>query len=86
MCICHSVYPSSHNNLTIKYSTAVLSGGGQGFACRIHLVAIVADANLELDRFTGFLQHARTVEHCTEGVLPLSLVLLYTERKRFNSM
>lgn len=62
--------------LTIKNSTAVLSGGGQGFACGVQFVAIVTDADLKLDWFAGFLDHGSAVENCTQAVFPPPLVLL----------
>lgn len=44
-------------SLTIKHSTAILSGGGQRFAGGVQLVAVVADADLKLDGLSWFLYH-----------------------------
>lgn len=64
MCL-HDVTRLAASSLTIKYSTAVLSGGGQWFAGGVQFVAVVTDADLKLDRFSGFLDHGGTVEDCT---------------------
>lgn len=40
---------------TIKYSTGILSGGGQWFAGGVQFVAIVTDADLKLDWLSWFL-------------------------------
>ena len=70
---------ASEHVLTVKHSIAVLGGGWRGFAGRVQLVTVVADADLKLDRFSWLLEHARTVEHGAQRVLPLSLVLLLRE-------
>lgn len=62
--------------LTIKYSTAILSGGSQWFAGGVQFVAIVTDADLKLDWFSRFLNHGGAVEDGTQTVLPPPLVLL----------
>lgn len=64
------------SSLTIKHSTAILSGGGQRFAGGVQFVAVVADADLELDGLSWFLYHGGAVEDCTQTVLPPPLVLL----------
>lgn len=51
--------------LTIKNSTAKLSGGGQRFACGVQFISIVSNADLKLNRFSRLLKHAGTVEHGT---------------------
>lgn len=45
------------SDLTIKDSPAVLGGGGQRQAGRIELVAVVPDADLELNGIVDILQH-----------------------------
>lgn len=65
---------------TIKHSKAVLSGGRQGFAGGVQLVTIVTNADLKLDWLTRLLEHAGTVKHSAQGVLPPPLVFLYSER------
>lgn len=70
---------------TIKNSKAVLSGGRQGLAGRVQLVAIVPNADLKLDRFTWLLEHTRTVKHSAQRVLSPSLVSL-CEKKRMCEM
>lgn len=62
--------------LTIKHSTAILSSGCQWFASGVQFVAIVTDADLKLDWFSRFLNHAGAVEDCTQTVLSPPLVLL----------
>lgn len=52
-------------SLTIKYSTAILSGGGQRFAGVVQFVAVVTDADLKLDWFARVLNHGGAVEDCT---------------------
>lgn len=71
--VCDQIYSSF---FTIKHSTAILSGGSQRFAGRVQLVAIVPNAELKLDWFSGFLNHGCAVEDCTKTVLPPPLVLL----------
>ena len=63
-------------SFTIKHSTAVLGSGGQWFTGGVQFVAIVADADLKLDWFARLLEHAGTVEHGTQTVLPPTLVFL----------
>lgn len=62
---------------TIKHSKAVLGGGRQGLAGGVQLVTIVTNADLELDWLARFLEHARTVEHSAQRVLPPPLVSLH---------
>lgn len=50
-------HETSAPSLTIKHSTAVLSGGGQWFAGGIQFVAVVADADLKLDWLPRLLYH-----------------------------
>ena len=64
------------SSLTIKHSTAVLSGGGQRFAGGVQFVAVVTDADLKLDWLSWFLYHGGAVEDRTQTVLPPPLVLL----------
>lgn len=45
------------SGLTIKDRPAVLGGGGQGQAGRVELVAVVPDADLELNGIVDVLQH-----------------------------
>lgn len=45
------------SSLTIKDRPAVLGGGGQRQAGRIELVAVVPDADLELEGIVHVLQH-----------------------------
>lgn len=68
------------SGLTIKDRPAVLGGGGQRQAGRIELVAVVPDADLELDCIINILQHGGRVEGGEEGILAPSEVLLGTER------
>lgn len=65
---------------TIKDSKAVLSGGRQRLAGGVQLVAIVPNADLELDGFTWLLEHAGTVKHGAQRVLPPPLVFLREEK------
>lgn len=65
---------------TIKDSKAVLSGGRQRLAGGVQLVAIVPNADLELDGFTWLLEHARAVKHGAQRVLPPPLVFLREEK------
>lgn len=53
--------PSRHaaSGLTVKDRPAVLGGGGQRQAGVIELVAIVPDADLELNGIVDVLQHGR---------------------------
>lgn len=53
------------SSLTIEYSTAILSGGGQWFAGGVQFVAIVTDADLKLDWLSWFLYHGGAVKDCT---------------------
>lgn len=62
---------------TIKDGKAVLSGGRQRLASRVQLVAVVPNADLELDGLTWLLKHARTVKHCAQRVLSPPLVFLH---------
>lgn len=62
---------------TIKDGKAVLGGGRQRLAGRVQLVAVVPDADLELDGLTWLLEHARTVKYCAQGVLSPPLVFLH---------
>lgn len=64
------------SSLTIKYSAAILSGGGQRFAGGVQFVTVVTDADLKLDWLSWFLYHGGAVEDCTQTVLPPPLVLL----------
>lgn len=70
--------------LTIENCTAVLGGRGQRFARRVQLVAVVSDANFELNGFSGFLEHTGTVEDRTQRVLSFSLVFLLTKKRMLN--
>lgn len=67
--------------LTVKYSTAVLGCGCQRHAGGVQLVAVVTDADLELDWLTGLLEHAGAVEHSTQRELPPPLVLLKAQTR-----
>lgn len=55
----------SVEKLTVKNSTAILSGGGQRFACGVQFISVVSNADLELNGFSRFLKHTGTVEHGT---------------------
>lgn len=66
---------------TIKHSKAVLGGGRQGLAGGVQLVTIVTNADLELDWLTRLLEHARTVKHSAQTVLPPPLVFLHSVKK-----
>lgn len=68
------------SSLTIKDRPAVLGGGGQRQAGGIELVAVVPDADLELEGVVDVLQHGGRVEGREEGVLAPPEVLLETER------
>lgn len=68
--------------LTIEHGPAVLRGGGQGQAGVVKLVAIVANADLELDGIVHVLQHGGRVEGSKEGVLPPPQVLLQEAQER----
>lgn len=61
---------------TVKHSKAVLGGGRQRLAGGVQLVSIVANADLKLDWLTRLLEHARTVEHSAQRVLPPPLIFL----------
>lgn len=63
---------------TIKHSKAVLGCRCQWLAGGVQLVTIVTNADLELDWLAWLLEHARTMEHSAERVLPPPLVFLYT--------
>lgn len=71
--VSHQIVVSS---LTIKYSTAILSGGGQWLAGGVQFVTVVTNADFKLDWFSRFLYHGGAVEDCTQTVLPPPLVLL----------
>lgn len=64
-CFTEQVRTQSRVSLTVKHSTAILSGGGQRLAGVVQFVAVVTDADLKLDWFTGVLNHGGTVEDCT---------------------
>lgn len=64
------------STLTVEHSAAVLGGGGQGFAGGVELVAVVADADLELDGLPRVLQHGGRMEHGGQAELPPALVFL----------
>lgn len=64
------------STLTIKNSAAVLGGRRQGFAGGVKLVAVVADAHLELDGLPRVLQHGGGMEHSSQAELPSALVFL----------
>lgn len=63
-------------SLTIKHSTAILGCGGQWFAGGVQFVAVVADADLELDGLSWVLYHGGAVEDGTQTELPPPLVFL----------
>ena len=67
--------------LTVKHSTAVLGCGCQWHAGGVQLIAVVANADLELDWLTGLLEHAGAVEHSTQRELPSPLVLLKAQTR-----
>lgn len=73
--------PAMHatSSLTIKDRPAVLGGGGQRQAGGVGLVAIVPNADLELDGVIGVLQHGGRVEGSKERVLAPPEVLLGAE-------
>lgn len=68
--------PKTAPPLTIEHSAAVLSGGGQRLAGGVQLVAVVADAELELHRLPWVLDHGGAVEYGAQAELPPPLVLL----------
>lgn len=61
----HTTGEDTAGSLTVKHSTAILSGGGQRLAGVVQFVAVVTDADLKLDWFAGVLNHGGTVEDCT---------------------
>lgn len=70
------------SSLTIKHSTAVLSGRGQRLTGVVQFVAIVTDADLKLYWLAGVLNHGGAVEDCTETELPPPLVFLLKRENR----
>lgn len=68
--------------LTIKDGKAVLSGRRQRLAGGVQLVAVVANADLELDGLTWLLEHARAMKHGAQGVFPPPLVFLHGKKRR----
>lgn len=78
----YSESPARHaaSSLTIEDRPAVLGGGGQRQAGGVELVAIVSDADLELDSIINILQHGGRVEGGKERVLAPPEVLLGAER------
>lgn len=66
--------------LTVKDRPAVLGGGGQRQARGVELVAIVPNADLELDGIVHILEHGGRVEGGKEGVLTPPEILLGAER------
>lgn len=79
--------PAMHaaSSLTIKDRPAVLGGGGQRQAGGVELVAIVPNADLELDGVIDVLQHGGRVEGSKERVLAPPEVLLGAERAALGS-
>lgn len=72
-------YSVQISRLTIKDGTAVLRCGGQRFAGGVQFVAIVTDADLKLDWFSGLLDHGGAVEDCAKAVFSPPLVFLIVE-------
>lgn len=67
---------AEQSTLTVEHGAAVLGGGCQGFAGAVELVAVVADADLELDGLARVLQHRGRVKHSSQAELPSALVFL----------
>ena len=67
---------------TIKHSPAELGGGGQREAGVVELVAVVTDADLELDGVVDVLQERGRVKRHEEGELPLPEKLLLDGENR----
>lgn len=66
---------------TVKNGKAVLSGRRQRLAGRVQLVAVVPNADLELDGLTRLLEHASAVKYGTQRVLSPPLVFLHLKKK-----
>ena len=67
---------------TVKHSPAELGGGGQREAGVVELVAVVTDADLELDGVVDVLQERGRVKRHEEGELPLPEKLLLDGENR----
>lgn len=67
---------------TVEHSPAELGGGGQREAGVVELVAVVADADLELDGVVDVLEERGRVKRHEEGELPLPEKLLLDGEER----
>lgn len=67
---------------TVKHSPAELGGGGQREAGVVKLVAVVTNADLELDGIVDILEERGRVKRHEERELPLPEKLLWDEQKR----
>lgn len=62
--------------ITVVYHWTILCGGDERLVIQVHLVSIVANADLELDQVVKFGHHGTGKEDDTQPELLAALVLL----------
>lgn len=62
--------------ITIVYHWVILCSGDERLVIQVHLVSIVANADLELDQVVKFRHHGTGKEDNTQPVLLAALLLL----------